>query len=136
MDGISPASFQVAQKAALKGHLIKIATTRKCQKVKDIRSLMIDLDSLYHQHSRTPTLLFVDLIQQILSALDTLLLEKMEKSLRWSKAHFLLHSNSARFARKLKQSIQHYIPINSETPMLISHLIPRFKNILLSKSSG
>lgn len=85
-----------------------MATTRKHQKLKDIRSLMVDLDKLYHQHRRTPTKDLLSQINHKRSSLDTLLSEQMEKSLHWSRVHFLLHNNSAlaTFVRKLKQSIK------------------------------
>lgn len=90
----------------IRGKLIGISSARNKANRQKILALSAELDHLYkkvdslHLDSTRQT------IDQKLLELDSLLSAKVEKSLRWSRARFLLHSNiaSTMFARKLNQS--------------------------------
>lgn len=99
----------VAHKAVLHGQLISLATKKNRERLIDIRHLTKDLDHLYKmQH--TPSQELSRQIQIKRQALDLILSVNTEKSLRFSKAKFMLHSNSpsAMFARKL--NLEHKPP--------------------------
>lgn len=106
-------SLWMAHKAVMRGHLINIASTKNKTKLADIKSLTKDLDRLYHKHNQSPSSDLLKQIKEKCTALDTLLISDTEKALRWSKARFLLYSNSSStmFARKLNQSLNRPPPI-------------------------
>lgn len=101
-----PTPIWTAHKAVMRGHLINIASAKNQSKLIDIKTLTKELDRLYNKHSQSPSPDLFNQIQEKRKALDILLSADTEKALRWSKAKFLLYSNSAStiFARKVKHS--------------------------------
>lgn len=95
-----------AHKAVLRGELISIYSA--CNKLnrEKIVALSTEVDSLYKNTEALKLEATRISIDQKRLELDALLTTKVEKSLRWSKAKCLLHSNSSStmFARKLNQS--------------------------------
>lgn len=97
-----------AHKAVIWVYLISIAAAKRKRKPADSTRLSRELTKLYHIHnqSHSPNTLWQISTKKI--ELDTVLSEQTEKTLRWSKATFLLHNNLAlaMFARKLNSTIQ------------------------------
>lgn len=107
-NNIFPTVLWAAHKAVIWGHLIELAAERKKLRLVDITRFTTELDRLYHIYTQNHA---PDLLQQINNnrlELVKIPYEQTEKALGWSKAKFLLHSNSAStmFVRKLNQSIQ------------------------------
>lgn len=124
----------------MQGYLIDIASQKKKHKLKDIRSLMRNLDRPYHIHSTTHSPDFLVQMNSKLVAPNTILSEETEKSFRWSKAQFLLYSNL--FFRKLHQSIQppHMYKLRNATGQGITpkvlQIFSEFNKSLLSPPSA
>lgn len=84
-------------------------------------------EGLFNQYSFSPKQNEISRhqIQEKRTTLDTLLTSDTEKALRWSKAKFLLYSNSSStmFARKLNQSIKppHIYRLRNNSGNVISH---------------
>lgn len=85
--------------------MISIAAAKNKAKLREIKTLTKDLDLLYNKLNQSPSPEITKLIQCKRQALDTILSADTEKSLRFSKAKFLLYGNStsAMFAKKLNQ---------------------------------
>lgn len=112
----------MADKAVMWGHLINIASKISRAKIMELCSLTKTLDKLYNRYNQSPS---PDLLQQITDkkqALDLLLSDRTEKALRWSKAKFMLYSNSAStmFAQKLNQAMKpsHFYKLPNQTGVL------------------
>lgn len=97
-----------AHKVVIKGHLFNLATKPHRTKLADLRSLTKTLDCLYNRYNQSPIPERLEQINSKKSALDFILFEDTEKALRWSRAKFLLFSNSAStmFARKLGHMVK------------------------------
>lgn len=126
IEEIFPTSLWAAHKAVMRGRLIEISTSRKWQKQHETRKLTSDLEKLYYRHTQTPSQELLLQINKKRRILDDILSEHTEKSLRWSKARFLFHSNSAStmFTRKLKQTTQptHLYKLKDCNGNLTTHL--------------
>lgn len=97
--------YELPIRLCFRGKLISIAAAHNKANRQKIVRLRAELDRLY-KNSATLTLETTRWsIEQKHLELDSLLSAKVEKALRWSKARFLLHSNtsSTMFARKLKR---------------------------------
>lgn len=120
-----PNFIWMAHKAVMRGHLINIASANNKSKLADIKSLTKDLDRLYNKHNQSPSQSLLNQIHHKRIALDTLLSADTEKALSWTKAKFLLYSNSSStmFARKLNQSTKpsHVYKLRNPTGNLVSH---------------
>lgn len=122
---MSPTNIRMAHKAVMRGHLINIASIKNKSKLADIRSLTNDLDHLYHRNNQNPSSDLLKQIQEKRTTLDTLLASDTEKALKWSKARFLLNSNSysTMFTRKLNQSTKppHTYKLRNSSGNTVSH---------------
>lgn len=120
-----PTMIWMAHKAVIRGNLINITSVNNKAKQADIKSLIKDLDCLYYKHNQSPSRDILNRTQEKHIALDTLLLADTEKALRWTKARFLLYSNSSStmFARKFNQSTKpvHVYKLINTSGNLISH---------------
>ena len=120
-----PTSIWVAHKAVLRGHVISIAAAKNKEKQADIKRLTNELHHLYIKlhHSTDP--IITQQIQDKRKALDLILSANAERTLRFSKAKFMLHCNShsAMFARKLKQDCNptHIYKLRDEKGNVVAH---------------
>lgn len=118
----SPTTLWTAHKAVMWGHLIHLPSKKHRTKLADLRSLTKTLDRLYNHYNQSPTPNLLEHIKSTKNALDTLLSEDMERALRWSKAKFLLLSNSAS-TMKLNHMIKppHVYKLRNSSGSLVSH---------------
>lgn len=118
-------SVWAAHKAVLRGHLINIAAARNKSKLTEIKCLTKELHDLYNKLNNNITPDLLNLIQIKCKALNTLLSEDTEKSLRFSKAKFLLHGNSSStmFARKLNHDTKppHVYKLRNQKGNIVTH---------------
>lgn len=120
-----PSIVWTAHKAVVRGKLISIASSYNKMHRQKILDLTTELDRLYKNTNTLGLESTRRLIDQKRLELDSLLSSKTEKVLRWSKAKFLLHNNTAStlFARKLNQTYRptHVYKLASGTGLSTSH---------------
>lgn len=140
---IPPSSLWSAHKAVLRGHLINIASVKNKTRLSDIKRLTKDLYSLYNTISQTPSQDLTRQIQTKRQELDLILSTNIEKSLRFSKAKYILHSNSTTtmFARKLNQGQKppHVYKLRDHRENLVTHpqeVLDIFSNFYKNLLSG
>lgn len=104
-EDILSTSLWSTHKAVLRCHLISKAAAKSKARLTDIKCLTKDLDNLYYKVTQSPSQDLTQQIQLKRQALDPILSANTEKSLRFSKAKFILQGNStsAMFAKKLNQ---------------------------------